>query len=182
MAALACSEDEPPSEGIGGGGTGGSSSGTGGTGGGGPLGGSGGSAGSGRSAGSGGTVGVGGVNGTGIGNGGAVEFTAELEGDSVRLTTSANVWVERCSGRLRMMQRSGARYREPRARQRHRRGGHLSSRRQVPDRSHHDGRFRRVARLADAQSTNSMPTCRPTRPAKRITISPSRNADCVPRP
>lgn len=98
IGALACSEDDSPRAPISTGGTGGASSGAAGVGSGGRPGGSGGSSGIGGSSGAG---------GVGMPDGGPAEFNAVLEGDAVRLTTSDNVWVELCAGRLRLVQRVG---------------------------------------------------------------------------
>jgi hypothetical protein len=87
MGGAACSEyDEPDT--ITNGGTGGSSSGAGGTGGGGGQ--------PGGSSGNGGSSGTSGAGGSGMPDGGLAQFSAVLEGNQVRLTTSDNVWIQAC--------------------------------------------------------------------------------------
>lgn len=85
MGGVACSEDGSPDT-IPNGGTGGSSSGAGGTGGGQ----------SGGTGGSGGSSGASGAGGSGMPDGGLAQFTAVLEGNQVRLTTSDSVWIQAC--------------------------------------------------------------------------------------
>jgi len=88
MGAAGCSEDSPDT--VTDGGRAGSSSGAGGTGGGGGQpGGSGGG-------GSGGSSGTSGAGGSGLPDGGLAQFTAVLEGNQVRLTTSDPVWIQAC--------------------------------------------------------------------------------------
>jgi hypothetical protein len=101
MSGVACSDDVAPDT-IPNGGTGGASSGAGGTGGsGGQPGGTGGSGGSSGSSGSGGS------GGSDMPDGGLAQFTAALEGNEVRLTTSDPVWVQTCAPSPRLVQQVG---------------------------------------------------------------------------
>jgi hypothetical protein len=91
----ACSDDDSPDT-ISDGGTAWSPAGAGGTGGGGGQ--------AGGSGGSGGVSGASGAGGSGVPDGGLAQFTAVLDGNQVRLTTSDDVWIQACVPNPRVVQ------------------------------------------------------------------------------